>query len=136
MCISGKLAEIDINNKNPSDPFSPYYSINGGELKGPVKTTREMNSLLYQKILFRPIFGIRPYDNKPSQPPQPPPPPSPQATQAPQARQSGEEPVTRTKQTQTMRRRTDLRVAEQVNIPRASLAVMGGGSNSSVNVPT
>jgi hypothetical protein len=126
------MCTIDYNNKNPSDVNSPYFSIDGGPLEGPVQNQRDMNTLWLVKSVLKEKFGIRSSDNTPSEPSQPPP-PAPQATQA---RQSREGSVTRTKQTQTMRKRTDLKVAEQVNIPRSPLAVMGGGSNSGVNVPT
>ena len=129
------MCAIDYNNKNPSDVKSPYYSIDGGAIKGPVQNQGEMNSLWLIKSVLKEKFGIRPPNNTPSEPPQPPS-PAPQATQATQARQSGEGSVTRTKQTQTMRKRTDLKVSEQVNLPRSPLAVMGGGSNFSLNVPT
>jgi hypothetical protein len=123
------MCTINYNNKNPYDVNSPYFSIDGGPIEA-VKNQGEMTSLWLLKSSLKEKFGIRSPANTPSEPPQPPP----SAPQAPQARQSGKGPVIRTKQTQTMRRGTNLRIAEQVNIPRSSLAVMGGG-NSGVNMP-
>lgn len=129
---------IDYNNKNPSDPVSPYFSYMGGELKGPVTNRTDMNKLFLMKVINKEAFGLVPPNKNPTQPPPsaPPAPLAQQTTQATQTRQSVAEPVTRSKQPSTMRRRTDLRVPEQVNLPRSSLSVMGGGGNSGVNVPT